>query len=231
MNTHVKPPGEAQDALYLPTDITPEEVFQAIGRLRKEARDEIHRLILFLDKTDDYVSRELEDAVDDGPCDDAELEPSLCGVTASARNMPNVNGDDLEGDAREDDEDGGDREPDVDDEPSLCGITAGEGLAGGDRDLEGDDSDREPSLGWPENRVSQSASPGNFDDREQAAEPGRDVVQAAYDRPSTHYKADASGGHVDIDDSCRIGTRLIRNLSAKQKGLLAPRIDRGEVRL
>jgi hypothetical protein len=32
---------------------------QAIGQLRKEARDEIDRLIGFLDKTDNYVSREL----------------------------------------------------------------------------------------------------------------------------------------------------------------------------
>ncbi len=49
----------------MPTDITPEELFQAIGRLRKEARDEIDRLIRFIDKTDDYVSRELEDSNDD----------------------------------------------------------------------------------------------------------------------------------------------------------------------
>jgi hypothetical protein len=105
MNTHTPPPGEAQGALYLPTDITPEEVFQAIGRLRKEARDEIHRLILFLDKTDDYVSRELEDQVDDGPCDDNELEPSLCGVTVAQKNMAgDGNGSDLEGDAHEDGE-------------------------------------------------------------------------------------------------------------------------------
>jgi hypothetical protein len=79
--------------------------------------------------------------------------------------------------------------------------------------------------------VSQSASPGNFDDREQAAEPGRGVVTAAYDRPSTHCKADDSGRHVDIDDSCRIGARRIRNLSAKQEKLLAPLIDRSQVRI
>jgi hypothetical protein len=54
-------------ALYIPTDVTPEELFQAIGRLRKEARDEIDRLIRFLDKTDDYVSRDLEDSIDDNP--------------------------------------------------------------------------------------------------------------------------------------------------------------------
>jgi hypothetical protein len=50
------------------------ELFQAIGKLRKEARDEIDRLIGFLDKTDDYVSRELEDSIDDGPHDDNELD-------------------------------------------------------------------------------------------------------------------------------------------------------------
>jgi hypothetical protein len=41
---------DPQDSLYFPTDVSPEEVFQAIGRLRKDARDEI----------DHYVSRELE---------------------------------------------------------------------------------------------------------------------------------------------------------------------------
>jgi hypothetical protein len=62
------------EGFYLPTDVTPEEVFQAIGRLRKEARDEIDRLIRFLDKTDEYVSRELEDSIDDNPHDDDELD-------------------------------------------------------------------------------------------------------------------------------------------------------------
>jgi hypothetical protein len=33
-------PADAAGALYIPTDVSPEEVFQAIGRLRKEARDE-----------------------------------------------------------------------------------------------------------------------------------------------------------------------------------------------
>jgi hypothetical protein len=66
--------GAGLEGLYLPTDVSPEQVFQAIGRLRKEARDEVDRLIQFLDKTDDYVSRELEDQVDDSPCDDNELD-------------------------------------------------------------------------------------------------------------------------------------------------------------
>jgi hypothetical protein len=74
-NVYATPSAGPQDApLYLWTDVTPEELFQALGRLRKEACDEIHRLIRFLDKTDDYVSRELEDQVDDWPCDDNELD-------------------------------------------------------------------------------------------------------------------------------------------------------------
>jgi hypothetical protein len=59
-----------EPAIYYKTPVTPEEAFQAIGRLRKEARDEIDRLIQFLDKTDDYVARELEDSIDDNPHDE-----------------------------------------------------------------------------------------------------------------------------------------------------------------
>ncbi|MCP1844425.1 hypothetical protein ACVIHI_002654 [Bradyrhizobium sp. USDA 4524] len=64
-------PAESAGGLYFRTDVSPEQIFQAIGRLRKEARDEIDRLIRFLDKTDDYVSRELED--------DGDAEPSIGG--------------------------------------------------------------------------------------------------------------------------------------------------------
>jgi len=60
---HVPPPtGE-----LIPSDLTAQDLPVAIGRLRKEARDEINRLIQFLDTTDNYISRELEDQVDDGP--------------------------------------------------------------------------------------------------------------------------------------------------------------------
>ena len=70
-------PAEPQDApLYLPTDVTPEKLFQAIGRLRKEARDEIDRLIRFLDETDNHM--ELEDSIDDNPQGEGgDDEPSL----------------------------------------------------------------------------------------------------------------------------------------------------------
>jgi len=58
--------------LYLPTDVTPEQIFRAIGRLRKEARDEIDRLVRFLDDTENHMELEPEDEADE-----SELEPSL----------------------------------------------------------------------------------------------------------------------------------------------------------
>ena len=73
MNMHIGAPEKPQDSLYYRTDIFPETLFKAIGRLRKEARDEIDRLIRFLDETDNHVA--IEDcAIDDGPCDHDELE-------------------------------------------------------------------------------------------------------------------------------------------------------------
>ena len=48
-----KPPGKPQDSsLYVPTDISPEELFKALGRLRSEAEAEIERLLTFLDDLD-----------------------------------------------------------------------------------------------------------------------------------------------------------------------------------
>jgi hypothetical protein len=63
------PAATPEPAIYYKTPVTPEEAFQAIGRLRKEARDEIDKLIRFLDETDNHMERE--------PGDESELEPSL----------------------------------------------------------------------------------------------------------------------------------------------------------
>jgi hypothetical protein len=52
---------ESAGAFYVKTPVTPEEIFRAIGRLRKEARDEIDRLIRFLDETDNHIEREPEE--------------------------------------------------------------------------------------------------------------------------------------------------------------------------
>jgi hypothetical protein len=187
-----------EHGLYYKTPVTPEEVFQAIGRLRKQARDEIHRLILFLDDTDNHM--ELEDSIDDNPHDGDELEPSLCGVTVAAANMPNVRTDadreleegndepslgtleasidvypdhghvmtrNFDQNAKqggsldlEDQHDG--REPDLDDEPSLCGVSVESFQMYGDQDLEvdgNDEPDREAGPAFPEGVMDQTIMP------------------------------------------------------------------------
>lgn len=79
---------EPAGALFFRIDISPEQIFQAIRRLREEARDEIGRLIQFIDKTDSYVSRELED--------DYDAEPSLGFQEAFPGRGAGGSGDDRE---------------------------------------------------------------------------------------------------------------------------------------
>jgi hypothetical protein len=55
-----------------PSALIPVEAFKTIWRLRNEAREEIDRLIRFLDDTDNHMEREPDDEGDD-----AETEPSL----------------------------------------------------------------------------------------------------------------------------------------------------------
>jgi hypothetical protein len=133
MNIHAKPPAEPQDApLYVPTDVTPEKLFQAIGRLRKEARDEIDRLLNFLDETDGHMERE--------PDDD---EPSLGWperITAGQFGSPGGT-DDREGEP-EHDEDGDPAEPSL----GSLGLTDQRDWSMGDRrDLEDEHDGAEPS--------------------------------------------------------------------------------------
>jgi hypothetical protein len=75
MKTTVGRPADSAGELYRRTDISPEQFFQALGRARKAARDEIERLIDWLDSTIDVDE---DFAVDDEPCDgDTDAEPSL----------------------------------------------------------------------------------------------------------------------------------------------------------
>jgi len=82
MQTTLERPAATAGDLYFPTDISPEELFQAIGRLRKEAQDEIERLLVFLDETDGYSTTEQEEAADDVPCDEDELDGGAGGREA-----------------------------------------------------------------------------------------------------------------------------------------------------
>jgi cobalamin biosynthesis protein CobT len=202
--------------VYVPTDITPEELFQAIGRLRREARDEIDRLIRFLDDSDRHM--ELDEAVDDVPCDDHELEPSLCGVTAGAANMPMGGYDeDLEGDAHEDDEEGHDRENDPADGPLEV-----------NEDGDGNPDD-EPSLGWGPDGETGNESGG---DRELAAQPSAETMKRARRnfKQSPYRGSNRDGMHVDSEQGFGNFKRL-RNLSDRQKKIVTPRLDRDAVHL
>jgi hypothetical protein len=65
----------------------PRHLFWAIGKLRRDASDEIDRLLQFLDETDNHMELEPEDEgdnaelEDDDPAEDDGLgEPSLGGV-------------------------------------------------------------------------------------------------------------------------------------------------------
>ena len=64
LNTSAINPTAGLDWLDVKADATATEIFRAIGKLRKEARDEIDRLIRFLDETENHM--ELEPCDDDG---------------------------------------------------------------------------------------------------------------------------------------------------------------------
>jgi hypothetical protein len=91
MHTTHSGPEMAHDARYFKTPVTPEEAFQAIGRLRKEARDEIDRLIRFLDATEPDPDFEpnlagsnsgFVPALDDAEADSVDDEPTLGATEA-----------------------------------------------------------------------------------------------------------------------------------------------------
>ncbi|MDB5563753.1 MAG: hypothetical protein JWP84_319 [Tardiphaga sp.] len=143
MSTRKKRPAAPKPAIYTKTDVSPETLFQAIGRLRKEAADEIDRLLAFLDTTEP----------------DPDLEPSLgasyggSGAGGDDRELDDENDEpslgssnDYHGGGNQDaawrytPHDIHDREgPDHDLEPSLCGVGSHvEAGFGNDQDRECD---------------------------------------------------------------------------------------------
>ena len=127
-------PESLQDALYRRTDISPETFFQALGRVRRAARDEIERLIAWLDSTIDVDE---DSAGDDEPCDDRELEPSLGSFDRMSDQIKAWQGGNYDVDAELDK---------CDDEPSLGSVgdmhfNQGRWAAGNRRDLEQDDAE------------------------------------------------------------------------------------------
>jgi hypothetical protein len=82
MTIPAKQPASAGE-LYLPTGISQEEAFQAIGRLRQEAQDEIERLLAFLDATE--VDADLEPTLGFPEPTYWDQKPSDPGATTTAR--------------------------------------------------------------------------------------------------------------------------------------------------
>jgi cobalamin biosynthesis protein CobT len=207
-----------------------------LQRLKKEAEQEVERLIAFLDMTDGYTLSERDLAVDDDPCDgDVDLEPSLCGVTAGEINgtsdsdrereegndEPSLGSLDVlnqtrwaqgKSDEREGGEGSDDREPNVDDEYD-------------DHHGETDTTasvDDEPSLGWPEAMV-QGRQLGGTGDRELcAAISPRTIKMLSRYRRFDGFVTNLDGKHICVERWC---TRsYLRNLSDRQRAIVKPRI-------
>lgn len=85
LNTSALTPTAGLDWLDIAADAEPADIFRAIGRLRKEAREEIDRLIRFLDETENHMCVDDEDGGDAEP--DTHDEPSLgfLGITNQER--------------------------------------------------------------------------------------------------------------------------------------------------
>lgn len=107
-----------------------EKALKKLRKLRQKAEAEVERLLAFLDAVDGYTMNEFEEAVDDVPCCDDELEGNLSSL--DGRVVPTQFHDpagdlEQEHDGREPDEgdyeDGGD-----DEEHEASGIADVDGL-------------------------------------------------------------------------------------------------------
>jgi hypothetical protein len=75
LNTSAINPTAGLDWLDIAAEAKPADIFRAIGMLRKEAREEIDRLIRFLDESENHMCVDDEDGGDAEP--DTHEEPSL----------------------------------------------------------------------------------------------------------------------------------------------------------
>jgi hypothetical protein len=203
--------------LYIPTDISPEQFFRALGRLRKEAMDEIDRLLTFLDALGDCDE---DSAIDDDPCDgDPDAEPALGWTDMESRwGKPVVR-------------------PDGEDEPVLGSVVAtdqttwasgnqddreGDGCADdreGDEEQHGGEALREndePSLGWTDEEVAggraYAGAMGDMADLE--AGPGARPPQ---------YRTAIERAPIAVENTYR---RFLHGLRDCDKSRLLPRMTR-----
>jgi hypothetical protein len=195
-------PAEAANALYVRTDISPEQMFRAMHRLHKRVADTIDELILVLNELDG----------------DPEAEPALGSVEGPIRGKRKArgqaswtqgDGDDREGDGCADDREGDELQH-----------------GGDEHDGAEPEVDTEPSLGWT---VDGQIVGNPFDDFEQGVGPSDQLLQKKHDlhrRFPEHGNRD--GMHVESERAWA-GRKRLRNLSDRQKKIVAPRVDIGKV--
>ncbi|MCO5132455.1 MAG: hypothetical protein M9932_18190 [Xanthobacteraceae bacterium] len=218
MQTTTERPARVAGALYFATDISPDQLFEAIGRLRREAQDEIDRLLTFLDETDGYSTTEQEMEDDEAGGDD---EPSL-GFQA---------GDIFVGRGCEHGGSGDDREVEDEHDEDTCDREGDELQHGGDEhDGCEPDEDGEPSLGWTEQMAQGQGTWGSSDDKEESGSYITDAARQRY-RPFDRYTSNRDGKHVDTERGFGYASRCLTNLSDQQRAAVSPRLNRDEVRL
>jgi hypothetical protein len=237
---HVPPPtGEPVEASILPGDITEQDLPIAIGRLRKEARNEINRLIDFLDTTDDYISRELEDESNDEP--DGDDEPSLGSADAMTDQSKSWVGptDQWAVDNEKDDSDDEaslgflERHASVycdgrnvsGSQESICDGRGGDvedehdGAEPDDNEGgEGEKEDYEPSLGWPERLRQDYASNGSQTGSDRELQDHATVLPK-----DTREKLPNA---IEVEQRGYGGRTVIPNLTDGQTEALAQKLDR-----
>lgn len=160
--------------------LTPEQIaaLTDLKKLKQEAAAEVERLIAFLDMVDGYSLPEVEvdddvepslgfqeafpgrgcnsgDSCDDREVEDGEDEPSLGSLSSCYGGGDQTSWGRGGTNDLEDEHDG--CEPHEDDEPNLCGISVDAAMAG--PDLEADDSDDEPSIGFDERELDHADDP------------------------------------------------------------------------
>ena len=225
-----EPPAESIRALETGLAIQQREretALHELARLRKEVRDQIEQMITLLDQSDEYVSTELEEAVDDGACDDTELEPSLGSfdrMNDQSKSWRRLQGEfGVEDDAEKDDADA---------EPSLGFLERPASLYGNGRDHSGGqltavicsglgnereeehdgaepenehgdgNPDDEPSLGW------------TIDGHGLRTELGREDLELATPTVGPQNRTELDGPQIDAETSYR---KFLYGLTDEQK--------------
>lgn len=112
MKTPTKRPGSPLDAIYRRVDLTPEEIFRTISRLRKDAEKQVEYLIALIDELVGDTDAELE-----------PVESNYAGFDCLREDMDEVEGDagcdDREAVCEDEGAEHDGREPDEEGEPSL----------------------------------------------------------------------------------------------------------------